>query len=230
VPDRRRHRGPHPDDARLFAAAAWPALREATADLGWLLGRGYALDAALKLVGDHRQLHRRQRMAVARCAAGPASAAVRRRGRGPVQGEDIVVDGFNVLVSVEAALSGGVLLRGADGLLRDLASVHGTYRAVDETAYAMDHLAAALTGAGRVEWVLDRPVSNSGRVAALARARGWDARLEDAADRALARAAAAGARIATADGPLLDRCPSSVDLVGAVVAGLPDAWIVDLAP
>ena len=35
---------------------------------------------------------------------------------------------------------------------------------------------------------------------------------------------------ATADGPLLDRCPASVDLVGAVVADLPEAWVVELAP
>lgn len=230
MPDRRRHRGPHPEDRRLFAPEAWPALRTATADLGWLRGRGYALDAALKLVGDRFQLHRRQRMAVARAACAPAQAAARRTARADIAGARVVVDGFNVLVSVEAALSGGVLLRGADGLFRDLASVHGTYRAVDETTRALDRLSQVLAPASEVVWILDRPVSNSGRVAALARDRGWQARLEDAADGALAEAAAVGARVATADGPLLDRCPASVDLVGAVVADLPDAWVVDLAP
>src|SRR5438105_3109058 len=68
VPDTRRHRGAHPDDARLFAEAAWPALRAAVADLSWLLGKAYAQPSALKLVGDRYRLDVRQRAAVARAA------------------------------------------------------------------------------------------------------------------------------------------------------------------
>jgi uncharacterized protein YyaL (SSP411 family) len=52
MPDRRRHRGPHPKDPELFAPRHWPTLRRAVADLSWLLGRGYSEKAALKLVGD----------------------------------------------------------------------------------------------------------------------------------------------------------------------------------
>ena len=37
VPDTRKHRGPHPEDARLFADAMLPRLRAAVADLSWLL-------------------------------------------------------------------------------------------------------------------------------------------------------------------------------------------------
>ena len=38
MPDKRHHRGPHPADAELFAPAAVPRLRDAVADLSWLLG------------------------------------------------------------------------------------------------------------------------------------------------------------------------------------------------
>ena len=31
MPDRREHRGPHPEDARLFAPEAWPLLNDAAA-------------------------------------------------------------------------------------------------------------------------------------------------------------------------------------------------------
>jgi hypothetical protein len=63
-----RHRGAHPKDRQLFADAARPALRGAVADHSWLLSRGYAPTASLKLVGDHFAFKERQRLAVARAA------------------------------------------------------------------------------------------------------------------------------------------------------------------
>ena len=56
MPDRRHHRGPHPDDASLFAPSVWPVLREAVADYCWLLSHGYASNSSLKLVGDRYEL------------------------------------------------------------------------------------------------------------------------------------------------------------------------------
>jgi hypothetical protein len=58
MPDRRTHRGPHPEDERLFAADGLPILRQAVADLCWLLSRGYAPESSLKLVGDCYDLGR----------------------------------------------------------------------------------------------------------------------------------------------------------------------------
>ena len=62
MPDRRNHRGAHPQDRLLFASdPAEPDLRRATSDLNWLLTRGYASVSALKLVGDRYALYARQR-------------------------------------------------------------------------------------------------------------------------------------------------------------------------
>lgn len=230
MPDRRRHRGPHPQDAELFAPPELPRLRQAVADLSWLLGRGYAIDAALTLVGDHFQLQRRQRRVVARAACAPNAAAGRLGRRVSPAGRFVVVDGFNVVVTVEAALSGGLIYRCADGSLRDLASVHGTWRTVAETDRALDLLSDALQGAERVRWLLDRPVSNSGRLAERLRARGWTAELRDDVDAEIVRLARAGWAVATADAPLLDRLWAIVDLVGPVVERLPQAWVIDLSP
>ncbi|MDB5297887.1 MAG: hypothetical protein JWO31_3870, partial [Phycisphaerales bacterium] len=68
MPDTRSHRGPHPDDGRLFHPDRWPALRTAAAELSWLLSRGYGEVAALKVVGDRHALSARQRSAVRRAA------------------------------------------------------------------------------------------------------------------------------------------------------------------
>ena len=119
MPDQRKHRGPHPGDRQRFAAENVPRLRGATHDLSWLLSRGYASTSALKLVGDRFSLDARQRKAVARCAcSGDASA---RRKRHEVRITDLAnrtlwIDGYNVLTSVEAALSGGVILSAAYAL------------------------------------------------------------------------------------------------------------------
>ncbi|HYP53983.1 MAG TPA: DUF434 domain-containing protein, partial [Pyrinomonadaceae bacterium] len=67
-PDRRQHRGAHPEDERLFAPSQVAALREAVGELSWLFGRGYAPRSAVKLVGDRHSLTGRQRLAVARAA------------------------------------------------------------------------------------------------------------------------------------------------------------------
>ncbi|MGZ3397481.1 MAG: DUF434 domain-containing protein, partial [Isosphaeraceae bacterium] len=66
MPDARTHRGPDPRDGEAFGPSAVPALRGAVSDLSWLLGRGYAIVSAVKLVGDRWSLTERQRLAVRR--------------------------------------------------------------------------------------------------------------------------------------------------------------------
>ena len=96
----------------------------------------------------------------------------------------IEIDGYNVLTTIEAALSGGVLLLARDGALRDMASMHGSYRKVDETRPALELIGQTLAGFGVSEalWLLDRPVSNSGRlkkiIEDLAGQRGWTWQVE----------------------------------------------------
>ena len=239
MPDTRKHRGPHPEDAVLFGRAAWPALREAVAHLSWLLSRRYSGVSALKLVGDRFQLTERQRIAVMRCACSDEAQQRRRAaevaGQG-VAGQPLVVDGFNVLTSIEAALAGGVILRGRDGCYRDMASMHGSYRKVEETRPALERigrLVHELRPAACV-WYLDRPVSNSGRLRAviedLASERGWSwqVTLADDVDGQLGRSAAI---VATADCAILDRCARWLNLARLVIDRcLPDLVSVPLDP
>ncbi len=230
MPDTRRHRGRHPADARLFATDRLPALRAAVAELSWLLGRGYATPSALQLVGNRHGLRERQRIAVARCAAGAAERDARLRRRidpGALAGRDLLVDGFNCLITVEVALSGGLVLLGRDRAHRDLASVHGGWRRVQETEAALAALGEVITAAApaSVLWLLDRPVSNSGRLAALLRERGWQVEVVLAPDRELACRSGVAA---TGDSAVLDRCATWVDLPGEVIRGLAAPWVIDL--
>jgi hypothetical protein len=183
MPDSRRHRGRHPEDGTLFAPTVVPRLRDAVADLSFLMGRGYAEKSAVKLVGDRYSLGERQRLAVLRGSCSDASLGLRRSREVPVEalrGRELLVDGYNLLITVEAALSDGIIFVGRDGCYRDLASVHGTYRRVEETLPAITAIGRELAGlgSGRVTWFLDAPVSNSGRLRGLvleeARRQGWE--------------------------------------------------------
>lgn len=238
VPDRRRHRGRHPADPELFAADQLPVLRKALFELSWLTGRGYTDTSAVKLVGDRYQLRERQRRALLRSACTDAERAARskiRRAVGELGGATIAVDGFNCIITTEAALSKGAIIVGRDGAHRDIASVHGSYRKVEETARAAELIGEVLADAeiAAAHWYLDRPVSNSGRLRALltelAHTRGWPwtVELADNPDREVVSEVS---RVtASSDGWILDHCSAWVDLPAAVVAAhVPDAWLLDL--
>lgn len=236
-PDRRKHRGPHPRDRELFSDERLFDLRMATADLSFLLDRGYAPDSSLKIVGDRYRLTQRQRVAVRRATCPPATAKARRSRMLDIHAsaDKLLLDGFNVIVSVEAALAGGVLLHCMDDTIRDLASVHGSYRRVDETVQAVDRIADLLDQCrfSEIRWLLDRPVSNSGRLAGLLReiaaerSRPWSVELSDEVDLALATS---GIPVATSDSGVLDQAPVWINLTREVVARMaPMPWIIDLS-
>jgi hypothetical protein len=236
-PDRRRHRGAHPEDARLFADEQLAALRVAAAELSWLLGRGYQPKSALKLVGDRHSLRERQRMAVSRAACSDSSRERRQASRldeREIEGAELIVDGFNLVITLEAALGGGVLILCRDGCVRDLSSVHGSYRAVEETERAVLLAGEALERSRPASalWLLDKPVSNSGRLAervrriALERGWPWMVEVEFNPDRAIVNS---GRVAVTSDSNVLEGVARWLNLSRLVIEQLvPRPRLIDL--
>jgi hypothetical protein len=237
MPDRRSHRGPHPEDLEGFGPEAQVQLREAASDICWLLDRGYAHRSGIKLVGDRYALRERQRIAVLRCACCAAeyeNRKARELAPSDVRGRRLLIDGYNVLTTVEAALAGAVILQGRDGAFRDMASIHGHFKFVAETNPALLLIGETLERLQPSEslWYLDSPVSNSGRLALLVRqvaaANDWNWRVEltQNPDPVLC---AATETVATADSMVLERCRHWVNLAGEVIrAHVHDAWVVRL--
>jgi hypothetical protein len=123
-------------------------------------------------VGNHYRLNKRQRMAVGRVAAADEKIASRRAREISIQeiaGKTVAIDGFNLLILMESAFGGGLVLTGRDGTLRDLASVHGTYKHVQHTVPALLKVGETLRPAAAVTWYFDTPVSNSGRLKTMLR-------------------------------------------------------------
>ncbi len=238
MPDTRSARGAHPKDQELFSGRWVSTLTTAVDDLSWLLTHGYSDKASLKLVGDRYALRDRQRKALQRCAAAEQASRSRRKkrvARGSLAGQDVVVDGYNVLLTLEAALSGGLLLLARDGAMRDLAAMSAHYRRVDSTRQAVSLLADFFerTSCRKVNWYLDRPVSNSGRLRSLVeeevaeRRTPWEVALTEQTDRLLIESPLI---VATADSAVIDGSREWLNLAREVVEeSIPDAWILDLS-
>ena len=246
MPDKRRHRGKHPQDDTLFSPARLSGLRSAADDLALLLTRGYAEKSALKLVGDRYDLTARQRTAVWRSACSDQALQRRRSTRVATDrlcGARLGVDGYNLLITVESALSGGLVLIGCDGCCRDLASIHGTYRKVEETEPALRLIFDCLAelAPARIDWYLDRPVSNSGRLKTLIAdllermadthdpwpSTIWNIELVNNPDATLSQY---DGIIASSDSLVLDNSGQWSNLSAHIIAAcIPGAWIVDLS-
>ncbi len=169
MPDSRKHRGQHPNDVKLFAPAQVPNLQAASYDHSWLLSRQYPEKAALKLVGDRYRLTDRQRKAVMRSSCSDEALTNRKLKMcaiSALKGQPLTIDGYNLLITIESALSKAYLFEGRDHSFRDLASIHGTYRRVEETIPAIELIAQCLHDleVAKVDWYFDSPVSNSGRL------------------------------------------------------------------
>jgi len=238
MPDKRSHRGPHPADAKLFAPEAIPNLQLATADFSLLLTKGYADKSALKLVGDKFSLTERQRLAVMRSACSDQHLASRNQSCVALKnlaGEGIAIDGYNILITVEAAMSGACVFKGRDGCYRDLASIHGTYRKVTETIPALQLVGEFLKeiGVSEAAWLLDSPVSNSGRLKTLIGELAqeskwnWDIELLLSPDAELKKT---DMIVATSDSVVLDACKRWVNLATEIIKHkLGSVRVIDLS-
>lgn len=164
-----KHRGKHPNDDQDFATKWHSIFAAASGDLSFLLGRGYGEKSALALVGNRYQLNSRQQRALSLITCPSDKIATRKSKHllpSDLSQKSILIDGYNLLILLEVALSGGYIFKAQDGLCRDIASIHGTYKKVEETIPALQLVDEVLKelNVEHTQWYFDSPVSNSGRL------------------------------------------------------------------
>lgn len=162
-------RGYIPEDDRNFSSEALRILRTASRHILYLINEGYDLKTASTFVGNHFLLSERQRLAIVRSVATKRQIRERltkKRTKTDLKRQEIWIDGFNVIITMEVMFSGSPLFQGMDGTIRDLAALRGTYRLIPETDQAVEMMLSMLSDAGvsQVQILLDQPVSNSGRL------------------------------------------------------------------
>ncbi|MDO5150669.1 MAG: DUF434 domain-containing protein [Oscillospiraceae bacterium] len=215
-------RGFMPTDERDFGEKSLPKLRKAAEEVYYLLCRGYPVTNTTRFIGNHYQLSERQRLALARTIA-PTDSIISRKNRevSDIRGETIYIDGFNVIIGLEIAFSDSMLFKCMDGTIRDLAGIHGTYRLIPQTDFAIQALLQTLDELQIQKAViyLDKPVSNSGRLKqriyefAESISFELDVQIENPVDALLKTKP----MIATSDAIILDKCNSWFNLVKYII-------------
>ncbi len=237
-PDKRKHRGPGPKDHQLFSEEQIPVFKAAANDYCWLLDKDYSAKAALKIVGDHFKLTERQRKALDRCCQ-PSELVRKIKDRELTSKKElinypVIIDGFNLLIILEAALSGAPLFKGRDSLIRDISGLHGSYHKISETPSAIRLVADFLKeySPSHILWIFDKPVSNSGRLAALVTETGkeagiqWHTKLENNTDNKVTQA---NRIVISSDSQILAKCANWFNLSSCIVdEHLKEKWLIDI--
>ena len=165
-------RGYTPEDEKNFSPDAVERMRIASRHIQYLINEGYDLKQATVFVGNHFLLSERQRLAIMRSVAKDQDLAERKSKQlslSELKGKEVWIDGFNTVITLEVLLSDSLLFTCMDGTIRDLAALRGTYRLIPETTEAVRLMFDILQEAsvGKVNILLDEPVSNSGRLKSL---------------------------------------------------------------
>jgi hypothetical protein len=233
-----RHRSANLNDKTLFCGEQLRRLHASVYEICWLLDRGYARHSAIQLVGDHHQLNVRQRLAISRASCSSVNRETRQAKCLPIERikvQQLVIDGFNLVITVETAMAGGLLLRCCDGCIRDIASIHGTYRQVQETRQAIELIGNVLQSftPESVLWLFDKPVSNSGRLAVMVRniaethGWNWQAELIDNPDQTILGSHQVAV---TSDSVILDGVGQWINLGAYLITNyFHEAWLINFS-
>lgn len=155
-------------DANEFNEESLIKLKEAQKDIYIFLNRGYHLKKVSTFVGNHYLLSERQRLALVRSTCSKEELKLRKEKEitNLEENQTVYVDGFNLIITLEVALSNSTLIKCMDGTIRDLAGLRGTYKLIDKTDRAINLIGEYLQKLKikKVVFYLDSPVSNSGRL------------------------------------------------------------------
>lgn len=142
---------------------------DAISDVRYLLERGYAQKGAVSFVCNHYGLdeearHLLSRVVIARAISGKRKAKFLPCGE--MEGNNIVIDGYNILIGMESILEKKAYLCD-DGVIRDVKGTFRNYKASESTEDAIETLLQFLkeNNPAYVFFLLDSQISKSGLLA-----------------------------------------------------------------
>jgi len=209
----------------LVGTANFNVLQKAGVDFRYLLNRGYPRKATLEIVGNRYGLTYDERHLLHRGVFSDADSESRRSKIVPIKairGKDLAIDGHNVLITVEAGLSGRPLILADDGFVRDISGLSGSFKKTAVTDKALQAIVTFLRKwrPRHTLFLFDAPISKSGILAqelrALLKKEGLlgDASAEKVPERTLIGFQGV---VATSDTAIIDRSERVIDLAGDII-------------
>jgi len=223
-------------DAKEFSDENLELIKRAQSDIFILIERGYPIKSVSTFVGNHYLLSERQRLAILRSTS-PSEDIKKRKSKllkSDFEGKRVYIDGLNLIITLEVALSESTVLKCMDGTIRDLAGLRGTYKLIDKTDIAIHLIGEKLEEMkiGEVNFYLDSPVSNTGklkqRILELLAKYSYEVKVElvNNADVILETKSC----VITSDSIILNKCESWINLAYDIVYDkLPKLKYIDLS-
>jgi len=201
-------------------------LQEASKDFRYLLNRGYPRKAALELVGNRYGLISDERQLLHRGVFSDADSKSRMKKKIHIKRvfhKDFAIDGYNVIITLEAGLSDRPLIFGDDGFIRDISGLSGNFKKNEKTEEALQLIFDVLKEMKphQTLFLFDSPISMSGKLAQEVRER---LKMEDLPGDAMAVKVPEkiligfSGIIATSDTSIIDQSPKVVDLAGYILS------------
>ena len=217
-------------DEELFGGSQRAKILSAANDARWLMNRGYSAESAITFTSNHYLLTSRQRMAIFRSILNDEDKTTRLKKEILKPGTEVLIDGLNIIITLETALSHSLVLRGDDGVLRDVAGLHGTYRIIDKTAKAIEQILQTLSNLDvrNATFILDKPVSNSGSLKQLILeiSRNFNLEVVVELDMNPDQIFVDKENVISSDGPVILRSSSWFNLNSMIVRDMiPDTWV-----
>lgn len=143
---------------------------KAAENFRYLLNRRYPRKAALELVGNRYGLTSDERHLLHRGIFSTRDSKARGKKKiaiHDVRNKDLAIDGYNVLITMEAGLSGKPLILADDGFIRDISGVSGSFKKTETTEKTIQFIIHALKKMKprQTLFLFDSPISKSGELA-----------------------------------------------------------------
>ncbi|WP_367343702.1 DUF434 domain-containing protein [Methanomethylovorans sp.] len=196
-------------------------------DIRYLLERGYPKTSSIRFVGDRYNLDRNERHILTRVIVPPKTAVTRNRKKltlKEISGKMVLVDGYNVLITIESMLEDHTLWLCDDGFVRDTRGIFRSHKNTDITHKALKYMCSILSKSSvlYVKVLLDSQMGKSGELAALIRQELVSSSLRGEVLTSAhvdfdLKYAGSGYVIATADGVIIDTVEKVIDLPAAII-------------
>jgi len=154
-------------------------INKAAEDMKYLIDRGYNRETSLNLVVNRYHLNKDERNYLQRYVFSDDEIRSHKSKLIPLKeigGKRIVIDGYNVLITVGAIINKkrcSVLVEGMDGILRDSSGIFSNYKFNSESKRAVNEILNLLSGY-KPEFVLfifDSQISKSGELSSYVKKR-----------------------------------------------------------
>ncbi len=201
-------------------------MNDAATDIRYLLERGYKRNSSIRFAGDHYRLDKYDRYILARTVFSSHTSKARKKKKlhcEELKGKTLLVDGYNVLITLESMLGGERMWIADDSFLRDIQGVFNNHSNEKLTFQAVEEMLSFLLNADvkKTDVLLDSQMKHSGELAAFIRKRMKELSIKGEAKTSRnvdydLKNCQPSYVIATADGIIIDSVKNVIDIPACI--------------